>query len=224
MKEFLSKDVIPMRAARELKDGDVVNVGVGLPMLTRNYVPPDIEVIWHSENGAINFGRLLTEDEQDKGDIDYTSAGGQFFLPQPGTSFVDHATSFIVIRGGRLDVAIIGGMQVSEQRDLSNWTWDVEGRAGGIGGSMDLVMGAKKVIVTMTHVTRERTPKVVKECDLPVTGRKCVDTLISDLGVFDFTPQGIQIREIAPGWTFEEVQALTEPTLVPSPDMKVMEL
>ena len=91
-------------------------------------------------------------------------------------------------------------------------------------GSMDLVMGAKKVIVTMTHVTRERTPKVVKECDLPVTGRKCVDTLISDLGVFDFTPQGIQIREIAPGWTFEEVQALTEPTLVPSPDMKVMEL
>jgi len=224
MKEFLPKEVMAMRAAKELKDGDVVNLGTGVPMLTRNYLLPGVDVIWHSENGAVNFGRLLTQDEEHLKDPDYTTPGGQFFLPMPGTSFVDHVTSFIVIGGGRLDVTILGGMQVSEKGDLANWTWDVEGRTGGIGGGMDLVVGARTVIVLMTHVTKEGKPKLLKKCTFPLTGVKCVDVLITNLGVFDFTDHGVMIREIAPGWTFEEVQKLTEARLIPSPDLKEMEL
>lgn len=224
MKELPSKDVIAMRAAKELNDGDVVNLGVGIPMLVRNYVLPGVDVIWHSENGAVNFGRLLTEDEEHLKEPCYTSAGGQFFLPMPGTSFVDHGVSFIIIRGGRLDVTILGGMQVSERGELANWTWDVQGRTGGIGGSMDLVIGAKKVIVLMTHVTRDGKPKFVKRCYLPITGVNCVNLLITNLGVFDFTDKGVIAREIAPGWTIEEVQKLTEATLIASPNIKEMEL
>lgn len=224
MKEVLPKEVMAMRAAKELKDGDVVNLGTGVPMLTRNYLLPGVDVIWHSENGAVNFGRLLTQDEEHLKEPAYTTPGGQFFLPMPGTSFVDHVTSFIIIGGGRLDVTILGGMQVSEKGDLANWTWDLEGRTGGIGGSMDLVVGARKVIVLMTHVTREGKPKLLKKCTFPLTGVKCVDVLITNLGVFDFTDHGVMIREIAPGWTFEEVQKLTEARLIPSPNLKEMEL
>jgi 3-oxoacid CoA-transferase B subunit len=224
MKEFLSKEVMAMRAARELRDGDVVNLGTGIPMLIRNYILPGAEVIWHSENGAINFGRLLEQEEEYLKQPCYTAAGGQFFLPMPGTCFVDHCLSFMIIRGGRLDVTVLGGMQVSEKGDLANWTWDELGRTGGIGGSMDLVIGAKKVIVLMTHVTREGKPKVIKKCTFPLTGIRCVDILITNLGVFDFTDQGVITREIAPGWTFPEVEKLTEADLIPGPNMKEMEL
>ncbi len=224
MKEMLSIEVMAMRAAKERMDGDVVNLGTGLPMLVRNYILPGVEVVWHSENGAVNFGRLLTEENDDLRDPSYTSAGGQFFLPMPGTSFVDHGTSFIIIRGGRLDVTVLGGMQVSERGDLSNWTWDAQGRTGGIGGSMDLVIGAKKVIVLMAHVTKDKQPKLVKRCTFPVTGTACVDLLVSSLGVFSFTADGVLTHELAPDWTFEEVQALTEARLIPAPDMKQMEL
>jgi 3-oxoacid CoA-transferase B subunit len=224
MKDLLPKDVMAMRAAKELFDGAVVNLGVGIPMLTRNYMLPGMDVVWHSENGAINFGRLLSQDEEHLKDPSYTSAGGQFFLPMPGTSFVDHATSFVVIRGGRLDFSIIGGMQVSENGDLANWSWDVKGRTGGIGGSMDLVTGAKKVICLMTHITADKKPKVLKKCTFPLTGVRCVNMLITNLGVFEFGEKGVIARELAPGWTFDEVQELTEAKLIPSPTIKEMEL
>ena len=224
MKELLPKEVMAMRAAKELRDGDIVNLGVGIPMLVRNYLPLGIEIISHSENGAVNFGELLSLDEEHLKQPDYTSAGGQFFLPMPGTSFVDHGVSFIIISGGRLDVTVMGGMQVSEKGDLANWTWDVEARTGGIGGSMDLAIGAKKVIVVMTHVTGDRKPKLVKKCTFPITGAGCVTTLVTNLGVFDFVNGSVITREIAPGWTFEEVQELTEAPLQRSATMTVMQL
>ncbi len=224
MKELLSKDVMAMRAAKELKDGDVVNLGVGLPMLVRNYILPGIDITWHSENGVINFGELLYNDDEHLRNPDYTVAGGQFFLPVPGSSFVDHGISFVIVRGGRLDVTVIGGMQVSKDGHLANWTLNKEAKTGGIGGSMDMVIGAKKVIVLMRHITSDWKPKLVKKCTLPLTGVKCIHTLITNLGVFEFSPNGVIIKEIAPGWKFQEVQDLTEASLIPSQDIKEIKL
>ena len=224
MKAHLGKEVIAIRAAKELKDGDVVNLGTGIPSLLPNYIPPDVEVIYHAENGAINYGELLTENETDKIDTDYVLPGGHYFLPRPGLCLCDHHISFVLARGGRLDACITGALEVSEKGDLANWSVDMESRVGGIGGAMDIIYGARRVIITMTHVTSLGEPKILRNCRLPLTGAGCVDTIITDLAVIDVINDGLLLREIAPGWSIEEVQAITEPRLVISHDLVEMKL
>ncbi|MFC1940451.1 CoA-transferase [Chloroflexota bacterium] len=223
MKPFLDVNVIAMRAAKEIKDGECVNLGAGMPALVANYIFPDVRPILHSEIGCVNFTHVLTEDEADKIDYDYAIIGG-FVLPEPGMAIVDHCESFIIIRGGRLDLSIMGGRQVSARGDLANWNAEARPKAGGIGGSMDLAVGARRVLITMTHITRDGEPKIVNECKLALTAKECVDLIVTDLAVIEVTSQGLLLKEIAPGWTVEEVQALTEPKLIIADDLAEMTL
>ena len=223
MKSFLGREAIAMRAARELKDGEVVNLGTGIPSLVPNYIPPDITIVPETEHGALNFGRLLTADEAEQADTDYMIAGGQFFLPAPGMSFVDHCTSFIVIRGGRLDVSILGAMEVSEKGDLANVS-SLGEQVVGIGGAMDIAYGARRLIICMTHTTKDSVPKIVKKCRFPLTMKECVNTIVSDVAVIDVVKEGLLLREIASGWTVEEVQEITEPELIISEALAEIQL
>ena len=221
IKQRLDRDTIAMRAAKELKDGDYVNLGVGIPNLCALYIPEG--VIFQSENGVLGYGPLVMEDEIEKAEWHYVDAGGRFFTPVPGMSLFDVLTSFAMIRGGRL-VTVLGGLEVSEKGDLANWNTGGGALGGTIGGGMDLAVGAERVIITMEHTTKEGKPKIVRECTYPLTARKCVDLIVTDLAVIEVTPQGLLLKEVAPGWTAEEVQVLTEPKLIIAPDLKEIEL
>jgi 3-oxoacid CoA-transferase B subunit len=220
MKPRLSRDMIAKRAAHELKDGDYVNLGFGVPNLCPPYAHEG--VTFQTENGAIGYGPLVMEDEIEKADFHYHDAIGRFWVPAPGMACFDVLTSFAMIRSGRM-IAILGALQVSEKGDLANWSSG--GDSGGtIGGAMDLAFGSKRVIVTMDHTTREQEPRIVRECAYPLTYRQCVDLMVTDLAVIKVTPEGLLLKEVAPGWSVDEVQALTEPELIPAPDLKEMEL
>ncbi len=224
MKERLSREAVAMRAAKELFNGAVVNLGIGIPTLVPSFVSEEIEVIYHTENGALGFGPVVTaEDFAEKSDIDFVNAGGQYLTPKPGMSFFHHADSFLMIRGGHIDITILGVIEVSEKGDLANWMAPGRG-VGNIGGGMDLAFNARRVIVLTDHITKGGKPKIVKQCSTPLTAPGCVDLIITDLTVIQVTKEGLVLKEIAPGWTPEEVQALTEPKLIIASDLKDIEL
>jgi len=222
MKEKLSVDAIALRVAKEFHDGDYVNLGTGLPLQCARFIPEDRTVFFQSENGALGYGPLLLLDNIENAKTKYVDAGLNLFTENSGMSFFDMDVSFDMIRGGRIDVTVLGAFQVSEKGDLANWNRPGDTSLG-IGGSMDLVYGAKRVIVAMEHTTKKGDKKIVKQCTYPLTGKSCVHLICTDIAVIQVTQRGLVLVETAPEWTPEEIQALTEPTLILAEDLKDIE-
>ena len=216
----LEREVIAMRVAKEFQDGDVVNLGLGIPTLCSQFVPEGRTVTYHSENGVLNYGPMAEPGDED---VDLTNAGGQFLAWVPGLAFFNSADAFAMIRGGHVDVAVLGALQVSESGDLANWMLPERG-IGNVGGAMDLAVGAKRIIVAMEHVDKTGRPKIVRECTYPPTGIGCVGLIVTDIAVMEVAEGGLVLREVAPGWTAEEVQRETDAQLDVSPDVGPMEL
>ncbi len=212
------KELIARRVAKELKDGDVVNLGIGLPTMVANFVDHDLDITFQSENGMLGLGPVP---ELGLEDYDLSNAGGRPVTMTIGGVFFDSATSFGIIRGGHVDATVLGSLQVDEEGNIANWI--IPGKmVPGMGGAMDLLVGAKKVIVAMQHTSNGK-PKILKKCSLPFTAVNEVDMIVTELGVMEITPQGILLTEIAPGVTVEEIQAVTEATLIISENLKNME-
>ena len=224
MKERLTREAIAMRIAKEFFDGAVVNLGIGIPTLVSSFVSEGMQVIYHTQNGALGFGSVVTSDEvEEKADIDLINAGGQYVSPLPGMCFFHHADSFAIIRGGHIDFTVLGILEVSEKGDLANWMFPGRG-VGNIGGGMDLAFNSKRVIGATEHTTKSGKLKIVKQCSIPLTAPRCMDLIVTDIAVIEVTEQGLVLKEIAPGWTVDEVQELTEPKLIVAEDLKEIEL
>lgn len=215
----LAKQIIAKRIGKELKDGQLVNLGIGLPTLVTNYIPEGVHVTLQSENGMVGMGATPAKGEENK---DVVNAGGQFTTILPGGAYFDTATSFTLIRGGHVDVTVLGALEVDQEGNLANWI--VPGKmVPGMGGAMDLVVGAKKVIIAMRH-TAKGTPKILKKCTLPLTAKGQVNLIVTELGVMEITDKGLVLIEIHKDTTVEEVKSLTEAELIISKNLKIMDV
>jgi 3-oxoacid CoA-transferase subunit B len=214
----LTRDLLMLRVLQELRDGMVVNLGLGLPTLLADLIPPESGILLHAENGVLGYGPYARGDDDD---ADTINPGGARVTLLPGASFSDSAESFALVRGGHVDVAVLGALQVSAEGDLANWMVPARG-VGGIGGAMDLAVGAKRVIAVLEHTARDGALKLVQRCSYPLTARRAVNTIVSDLAVIDVTERGLLGRDAAPGITVEDVQARTEPPLLIAADLAEM--